>query len=50
MVIERSSFLQKRVNYHYEGISCDHDIILINNVKEVLNENIIYLGIYMIKE
>ena len=41
--------LIKGVNYFYDGITKDHDITSVNNLDEVLKKNIIYMGIYIIK-
>ena len=41
--------LKKGFNYFYDGSSKEHDITLVNNLAEVLKKNIIYMGIYIIK-
>ena len=41
--------LKKGFNYFYDGMTIQHDINLVNNLSEVLKDNIIYMGVYIIK-
>ena len=39
--------LKKGVNYFYNGDTTNHCLEIVNELKSILNKNIIYLGIYV---